>query len=434
MSTPPQIMIDDAVLCGKPPINNCFTFTGAQWDVSTTQQGVFQRTMHVVNESSSGIGYSVTFSGEGASTTLEMAADNSTGTAIEVFGQLECAKPLCDFDFSLDGEPLTRWSHEPTSRSIFQLGQGKISNTSATHTLKISNTTSYLLVDYALIDTPLDTPLQGQAAGQLWVNINNTAVTYNGAWNKFYNSEKDCESMQSKTAGDSIGFDFIGDSILVFGQTDNSFPGSVSVNITVDDLSPTTQGFLNSPGSTSDSFFIYYNNSSLSSSQHHIQITVATITEVQLFDFFGFMYHSPQNTLGDAVAPTLSVVPSESPSSHNPIQTTAISRSKSASSIAGPVAGSVAAVVLAALILIFCAHKRRRRSSLMFTPFEPEFPHVPLANSRKKTMSAAVSSTSATGVPDTPSTTDVHDGETSTAGYVRVDTLVADRPPPAYTR
>jgi hypothetical protein len=109
----------------------------------------------------------------------------------------------------------------------------------------------------------------------------------------------------------------------------------------------------------------------LSSSQHHIQITVATITEVQLFDFFGFMYHSPQNTLGDAGAPTLSVVPSESPSSHNPIQTTAISRSKSASSIAGPVAGSVAAVVLAALILIFCAQKRRRRSSLMFTPFEP---------------------------------------------------------------
>jgi hypothetical protein len=211
MSTPPQIVIDDAVLCGEPPTNNCFTFTGTQWGVSTTQEGVFQRTMHAVNESSNGIGYSAMFSGEGASTTLEIAAENFTGTAIEVFGQLDCAKPPCDFDFSLDGGLLTRWSHQPTSRSIFQLGQGKISNTSATHTLKISNTTGYLLVDYALVDAPLDTPLQGQAAGQLWVDINNTAVTYNGAWNKFYNSEKDCESMQSKTVGDSIDFDFIGE-------------------------------------------------------------------------------------------------------------------------------------------------------------------------------------------------------------------------------
>jgi hypothetical protein len=71
MLTPPQIVIDDSVLCGAASNNNCFTFTGAQWGESTTQPDVFQRTMHVVNENSKRVGYSVTFSGEGADPYLE---------------------------------------------------------------------------------------------------------------------------------------------------------------------------------------------------------------------------------------------------------------------------------------------------------------------------------------------------------------------------
>ncbi|KAJ7124595.1 hypothetical protein C8R43DRAFT_1147263 [Mycena crocata] len=68
---------------------------------------------------------------------------------------------------------------------MFQLGPDKIGNDSSTHTLTISNTTNHLLVDYALVDAPLGTPLLGQTSGQLWVDIDNTAIayaTYQGGW------------------------------------------------------------------------------------------------------------------------------------------------------------------------------------------------------------------------------------------------------------
>ncbi|KAJ7353054.1 hypothetical protein DFH08DRAFT_855841 [Mycena albidolilacea] len=467
MSTPPQIVIDDSVLCGAASSNNCFTFTGAQWGESTTQPDVFQRTMHVVSENSKRVGYSVTFS----------------GTAIEVFGQTNCAAPPCDFDFSLDGARPIHTSHQPTLRSIFQLGPDSIGNSSATHTLTISNTTSYFLVDYALVDAPLDTPLQAQTSGQLWVNINNTAVTYQGGWRKFYNFAKGSESMQGSTVGDSIGFDFIGerhihpihisssavegDSILVLGLTDTSFPGSVSVNVSVDNLAPSSQGFFNSPSSSSNSFFIYYNDSSLSPAQHHIQITVASITGGQFFDFYGFMYHSTMSVIGAAVAPTASPASSGTSTSLNPVQSTMLpsdpipssaiaGHSKSAPLIAGSVAGAVGAIVVAVLLLVFSARKRRRRMNPLSTPFELErntsqtdalsicracelpAESVPFTNPAKGTIPAVVPVTSGGGVSETENTIQGPDDDANTAGILRaliarLDALDTDRGPPEYT-
>ncbi|KAJ6552031.1 hypothetical protein DFH09DRAFT_1086155 [Mycena vulgaris] len=341
---------------------------------STTTTNVFEQTIHIAENNSQKVGYSVAFSGPHATPILEMIANYSTGTAIEVFGQFSCNIPPCKFDFSLDGAPPRTVSHVETFRSIFRLGADEIGNASTMHTVEISNTTNDFVMDYALVDAPLDTPLPGQTAGQLWVNINNTVITYHGGWNKFYNAERDCESMQSTTVGDSVGLDFIRDSIVVLGQVDASFPGSVAVNVTVDDFVPSTRSFVNS---SSNNFFIYYSDYSLSPAQHHIQITVVTITQVQFFDFFGFMYHSTQSTLGEAIAPTVSAVsvsvPSETVASSSPVPSNAVAgRSKPAraGTIAGSVVGAVIAVVIAALLLLIWARRRRRRNSPVVVPFE----------------------------------------------------------------
>jgi hypothetical protein len=359
-------------------------------------------------------------------------------------------------------------------------------------------------VDYALVDAPLDTPLQAQTSGQLWVNINNTAVTYQGGWRKFYNFAKGSESMQGSTVGDSIGFDFIGerhihpihisslavegDSILVLGLTDTSFPGSVSVNVSVDNLAPSSQGFFNSPSSSSNSFFIYYNDSSLSPAQHHIQITVASITGGQFFDFYGFMYHSTMSVIGAAVAPTASPASSGTSTSLNPVQSTILpsdpipssaiaGHSKSAPLIAGSVAGAVGAIVVAVLLLVFSARKRRRRMNPLSTPFElgeykrqihpvrlltwlpterntdtgsqtdalsicraRELPaeSVPFTNPAKGTIPAVVPVTYGGGVSETENTIQGPDDDANTAGILRaliarLDALDTDRGPPAYT-
>ncbi|KAJ7192772.1 hypothetical protein C8J57DRAFT_1548662 [Mycena rebaudengoi] len=179
MSTPPQVVIDDASICDSSASRSCFTFTGRQWAVQSDNPDTFLRTTHFGSGNFDNFVYSVTF----------------TGTAIEIFGQIHCEAPPCEFYFSLDGEPPTRGSNEETFRSIFRLGAEKIGSTPSTHTFRISNTTSSLVVDYALVDEPLNTPLEGK--GNLWANINNTAVVYHGAWNKFYNTEKTGESMQS---------------------------------------------------------------------------------------------------------------------------------------------------------------------------------------------------------------------------------------------
>jgi hypothetical protein len=148
----------------------------------------------------------------------------------------------------------------------------------------------------------------------------------------------------------------------------------------VDNLAPSSQGFVNSPSSKSNSFFIYYNESSLSPAQHHIQITVASITGGQFFDFYGFMYHSTMNVIGAAVAPTASPASSGTPTSLNPVQSSVLpndpipssaiaGHSTSVPLIAGSVAGAVGAIVVAVL-LVFSARKRRRRMNPLSTPFD----------------------------------------------------------------
>ncbi|KAJ7221094.1 hypothetical protein C8J57DRAFT_1254108 [Mycena rebaudengoi] len=92
MSTPPQVVIDDASICDSSASRSCFTFTGRQWAVPSDNPDTFLRTIHFGSGNFDNFVYSVTF----------------TGTAIEIFGQIHCEAPPCEFYFSLDGEPPTR--------------------------------------------------------------------------------------------------------------------------------------------------------------------------------------------------------------------------------------------------------------------------------------------------------------------------------------
>ncbi|KAJ7215274.1 hypothetical protein C8J57DRAFT_1538260 [Mycena rebaudengoi] len=103
MSTPPQVVIDDASICDSSASRSCFTFTGRQWAVQSDNPDTFLRTTPLGSGNFDNFVYSVTF----------------TGTAIEIFGQIHCEAPPCEFYFSLDGEPPTRGSNEETFRSIF---------------------------------------------------------------------------------------------------------------------------------------------------------------------------------------------------------------------------------------------------------------------------------------------------------------------------
>ncbi|KAJ7190276.1 hypothetical protein GGX14DRAFT_701847 [Mycena pura] len=439
MTTPPQIVIDDDFLCGSSATHNCFTFSGTDW-MKSSVTNVFQQTQTIHSAENSSYGYSVAFSGPHFTHIPDMIANYSAGTAIEVFGQLACNITPCTFDVSLDGAPPSTISHVETHRSIFRLGADEIGNASTMHTVEISNTTDRLLVDYAFVDAPLDTPLPGQTAGQLWVNINNTAITYHGAWNKFYNVNTDCESMQGITVGDSVGLDFIGDSIVVLGHVDASVPGSVAVNVTVDDLEPSTRGFI-SGNSGSNDFFIYYRDDSLLPAQHHIHVTIVAITQVQFFDFFGFLYHSTESTLGEAIVPNAGAVsvPSETAASSSVAAATssvAVVRSMSvkAGTIAGSVTGVVAAVAIAALLFIW-TRKRRERKKPVVVPFEAvqnTVRNVSGTNHQKRWTSSAVSSTYVTERPQ------ISDEGNSSTGILRsliarVDALAAEHGPPAYS-
>ncbi|KAJ7155602.1 hypothetical protein C8R46DRAFT_1040968 [Mycena filopes] len=274
MSTLPRIVIDDHFLCARSSSNNCFTFDGKLPAADAT--ALDQTTTQVESDS-----WSVRFS----------------GTAINVIGLTNCETPPCAFDLQVDGGPVTRASSSSFT-NILQLTAAQLGNQTLNHTLTVSNSSdTSLIIDCAIVDAPLDTPLQGNSAGQLWADINNTAIAYHGAWNKVFDPGSEDEIMQTNTVGDSFSFDFIGDSELITSNRTILTPalgdsvvvigvtvqGSVSLNVTIDNGA--RQGFIGNPHVSPNPFFIYYDsNSSLAHAQHHIEVTV---TEQQFFEFRG---------------------------------------------------------------------------------------------------------------------------------------------------
>ncbi|KAJ7155609.1 hypothetical protein C8R46DRAFT_1356085 [Mycena filopes] len=360
LSTPPQILIDDAFLCGELSSNNCFLYTGTQWTGATKKVLALDQTVHSLPANFSPTDtWSVRFS----------------GTAINVFGSTACEATPCTFDLQVDGGPITRESTSSFA-SILQLTADQLGNQSPNHTLTVSNMSHPQLptaIDYAIVDAPLDTPLHGQSAGQLWADINNSAIVYHGAWHKGIEGIFNAEIMQTDTVGDSLSFDFIGDSIIVIGVATPSVQGNVSLEVIIDNSAPWPQGFIsNGRGLIPDPLFIYFNsNSSLTPAQHHVEITVAGLTGQQVFEFRGMLYHSLGNTLGDAIAlnaTTSSMTSSDATSLQGPLvplmtssalsspsQSSGLNR-KSHPRIAGPVVGGVGAVLVAALLLLILWH------------------------------------------------------------------------------
>ncbi|KAJ7184939.1 hypothetical protein C8R46DRAFT_468545 [Mycena filopes] len=382
LSTPPQILIDDNFLCAGSSSNNCFTYTGAQWGASTVPEALDQ-TLH-------GLGLSVNFAANAWSVRF-------SGTAINVFGHALCDAPPCQFDLQVDGGPVRRES-SPSYENIVQLTADQLGNQSQNHTLTVSNMNTHALtIDYAIVDAPLDTLLQGQSAGQLWADLTNTAIAYHGAWNKVFDATAGAEVMQSNTVGDSLSFDFVGYSLVVIGKTSTTVQGNVSLEVTVDNDAPSPQNFISDGrGVSSNSFYSYYNsNSSLAPAQHRVEITVTEVTEQQVFDFRGMLYLTPGNTLRAAIASNATATPptssspsspSSSPSSPSHSNHSSGSNQKSHPNITGPVVGGVVggALMTALLLLILWMRRRSQKPlpSRPITPFEQEDGTAPVSQPR----------------------------------------------------
>ncbi|KAJ7155605.1 hypothetical protein C8R46DRAFT_1295346 [Mycena filopes] len=418
ISTPPQIVIDDNFLCEGSVSNNCFTFGGESLGGPTF--GTLDQTLHIADGS-----WSVSFS----------------GTAINVFGTSICNGSVCRFDLQVDGGPATHESSPSWDANILQLTANQLGSQSPNHTLRVSNMSDPSAnIDYAIVDAPLDTELLGKSAGQLWVDIHNTAITYHGAWHKVLNDNSGAEGMQSNTVGDSLSFDFIGDSIVVLGQADTSVQGSVSLDVTVDNGAPSPQGFISDPHTDSNC------NSSLAQAQHHVEIKVTAVTKSQVFDFRGMLYHSSGNTLGDAIASNATassttssqgtLLPSTTSSLlRSPSHSSALNQ-KSHPSIAGPVAGSVAGAVLLVAFLLIIWVRRRRQRALSVEPITP-FQQAPGMRSAKRLFPSAPPAVVPSGVSggaDPPPAAQEEPGASGIlrALVARVDALATERGPPPY--
>ncbi|KAJ7177182.1 hypothetical protein C8R46DRAFT_49130 [Mycena filopes] len=441
LSTPPQILIDDNFLCSDSSSNNCFTYTGTRWTGSTDPMAL-ERTVHILHAATAN------------SSVINNWSVRFSGTAIKVFGLIDCDNPPCRFDLQVDGGPVTLERPEASLENILQLGADTLGSQSRNHTLTISNS-SRVRIDYALVDAPLETPLQGMSAGQLWADLNNTAVVYSGAWHKFYNAKVGGESMQSNTVGDSLRFDFIGDSIAVIGRADPSFPGSVSLNVSVDDGPPSFHGFTSDQQTPANltSFYIYYTDNSLAPAQHHVEITVAVVTGQQFFDFQGMLYHSSGNTLGDAIASNITKpssttagisVPSTRSSSSSTLGPSSGLNGHSHRSIAAPVAGGVVGATLMVVLLLFWMRRRRQKRSSLgpITPFQQAAQGTTTASESQPGTWAVSSKRAIASAP--PSVVhlnrpngSVTQEESTTVGVLRalvarMDALAMERVPPPY--
>ncbi|KAE9396003.1 hypothetical protein BT96DRAFT_977735 [Gymnopus androsaceus JB14] len=359
----PDIIIDDQTLLLDG--GSYFTYTQSWSGVTEPGLGLYDNTSTISLNATIDVGLNLTFAGVSAT----------------IFGFFSCLPDFtsCPYSATLDINPSQVLS-APSSAILYQ-GSG-FSNGS--HVLQLvfgSNQTSVEVnVDYALVQPSGDTDL---SLDTLYVDHNSTnVIQYTGDWKV----SADGSTRDSTTSGDKIWFPFYGNDITVLGYLhQNTIVGDLTFSVSIDNETTIPISILTNSSATDIPFYTYFNarfasnapseiNTAPQDVNHTIAIEVQQVTGTQKFSFSAFQFTPNFKTLNSM--PELPEAPSTSTT------TTSTSTSSSSSvtpthspagspathnnhtrAIVGAVVGSLAGLILLALV-VFIIRKRRRRSTL----------------------------------------------------------------------